>query len=61
MSARDRIRQALVAAGLSDRPDLYDSNIHSWRCEYPDQWGRCTCLDDLVEDLVAAANEPEET
>ena len=60
MSVRDRIRQALVAAGLSDRPDLYDSNIHSWRCEYPDRYGHCTCLDELVDGLVAAANDQEE-
>ena len=60
MSARDRIRRALIEAGLSDRPDLYDSNIHSWRCEYPDRYGHCTCLDELVDDLVTVANEPEE-
>ena len=60
MTARDRIRRALIEAGLSDRPDLYDSNIHSWRCEYPGRYGHCTCLDDLVDDLVEAADKQEE-
>ena len=60
MSSRDRIRQALIDAGLSDRPDRDDSSIHSWRCEHPDLYGHCTCLDELVDDLVAVANEPEE-
>ena len=60
MSARDRIRQALIEAGLSDRPDRDDSDIHSWRCSHPGQWGRCTCLDDLVDDLVEAAGNQEE-
>lgn len=39
--------------GLTDRPDQYDSSIHSWRCEYPDHYGPCSCFSDLVSDLAA--------
>lgn len=54
---RDKVRAVLVSAGLSDRPDLYDSSIHSWRCEHPDRYSHCTCLDDLVDDLTTLVRD----
>ncbi|HKY57619.1 MAG TPA: HNH endonuclease signature motif containing protein [Aeromicrobium sp.] len=43
------IRDELVANGLEQ-----GSSLHSWRCDYPDYYGKCDCLDELVADLVAA-------
>src|SRR5699024_12593684 len=39
-------------AGLTDRPEQFGDGIHGWRCEYPDRYGRCDCLADLIGDLV---------
>lgn len=46
------VAEVLRGAGLSDRPDLYDSSIHSWRCEHPDRYGHCDCFAELVSDLA---------
>ncbi|MDU2072532.1 MAG: hypothetical protein E7E98_08495 [Cutibacterium avidum] len=56
-SLRERIDTVLQGAGLSPRPDEFDSSIHSWRCKYPDRYGRCTCLAELVDDLVRAVTD----
>lgn len=40
--------------GLSPEPHLYDSSIHSWRCEHPDRYGPCACFQELRDDLTAA-------
>jgi len=48
------IAEALRGVGLSDKPDEFDSSIHSWRCEHPDRYGRCKCFEETVADLVAA-------
>ena len=50
---REQIAEVLRGIGLSDLPDEYDSSIHSWRCEHPEIYGRCSCFDDAVNDLVA--------
>lgn len=50
MSGRDAIEKALAENGV-------DSGIHSWRCEYPDRYGPCTCLEELVDDLNAVAGD----
>lgn len=48
----EEIVAVLRAHGLSDRPDLYDSSIHSWRCAHPDRYGPCDCFAELVSDLA---------
>jgi hypothetical protein len=30
---------------------------HTWRCEYPERYGACTCIDDLTKDIVSALND----
>lgn len=52
-------REAQLKAGLNltlvengierEAPD----DLHSWRCEYPDRYGPCTCVEDLLNDLVS--------
>lgn len=48
------LAEALRAGGLTDKPDEYDSDIHSWRCRYPDIYGPCSCFQELLSDLAAA-------
>lgn len=48
---RAAITTALAENGVNSRAP---SGIHSWRCEYPDRYGPCSCLDELVDDLVRA-------
>lgn len=51
---KDIIEQVLRGAGLSDVPAECDSDIHSWRCSYPETYGDCTCFADLIDDLAKA-------
>lgn len=53
------VRGVLVGAGLTDRPEQFGDGIHGWRCEYPDRYGRCDCLTDLIDDLVRLVRERE--
>lgn len=54
---KQKIRAVLEGAGLSDNPEEFDSSIHSWRCEYPDTYGQCTCFQELLDQLVALSTE----
>jgi hypothetical protein len=58
---RDRLEAALRGAGLSDDPGQFDSDMHSWRCKYPDIYGPCSCFSDLLDDLLNAAKTPAPT
>ena len=49
---RDQIEQTLRGWGLTDRPEEFDGDIHSWRCSHPDIYGRCTCFEDLLNELA---------
>jgi hypothetical protein len=51
-STENDVARVLREHGLSDRPDQFDSSIHSWRCEHPDRYGPCSCFADLVADLT---------
>lgn len=46
---REAITQALTDNGLSGIGEL-----HSWRCQFPQTYGECTCIADLVDDVVKA-------
>lgn len=48
----EQLRTYLEEVGLTDRPEQYGDGIHGWRCELPDLYGRCDCLDNVVADLV---------
>lgn len=48
----ERVENILRGAGLTDEPDVFDSNIHSWRCEHPDRYGKCDCFQLLVKELA---------
>lgn len=56
---RTKIEDILIGAGLTDEPWDYDSSIHSWRCEHPDRYGKCTHLQELVNDLWEMVTEHE--
>jgi len=30
------------------------NSLHSWRCEYPDHYGKCDCLEQTADEILAA-------
>lgn len=64
MSTDERIVEVKAAIvrvlrenGLTDEPEKYDGDIHSWRCTYPDRYGHCSCFKDLADDLADAVTD----
>jgi hypothetical protein len=53
MPDREAIEKVMRGAGLSDEPQQFDSSIHSWRCEHPDRYGKCSCFQELAAELLA--------
>lgn len=51
---REALANTLRAQGLTDEPEKFDGNIHSWRCEHPDRYGRCACFAELTDAILAA-------
>jgi hypothetical protein len=53
-SLTDRITEALApelrANCVSEDPN---NGFHSWRCEYPDLYGKCDCFQELLTDLAS--------
>ena len=43
----EAVAEALRAEGA-------DTNIHGWRCEYPDRYGPCDCVTEAAKAAVAA-------
>jgi hypothetical protein len=44
---------------LNDEGGRPGHSIHSWRCEYPDQYGACDCARVLVRLMLEAAVEAD--
>lgn len=56
MSIRDELTRALAKNGINgDGKD--QAPFHSWRCEYPERYGPCQCLRELLEDLEAVVRK----
>jgi hypothetical protein len=53
VTLRGEVERVLRENGLSDEPGKYDSSIHSWRCDFPDIYGQCSCFAELADELVA--------
>ena len=43
------LRRVLAENGISGNHD----GLHGWRCAYPDRYGECSCVDELVSEIVA--------
>lgn len=52
------IRGVLIAHGVDSTEN---QGLHGWRCRYPENYGPCTCFDDLVADLEALPHKPRVT
>ncbi len=50
----DAIREAVIAALAENCIGEPGSDMHSWRCAYPDRYGPCDCLAETVTDVIAA-------
>lgn len=44
---RDALKKVLLSEGCSP-----GSSIHSWRCEYPERYGDCDCVGEVVDQLL---------
>jgi len=53
----EAIEAVLRGAGLTDKPDEFDSDIHSWRCGHPKTYGPCDCFQELVSELAEVRRE----
>lgn len=56
---RSDLDEVLRGSGISDQPETFDSDIHSWRCAHPDRYGRCSCFTELIDDLVPIVKKHE--
>lgn len=52
---RDEFRRILGENGL-EAP----GSLHGWRCEHPDIYGPCDCLDGLLDDLSVVVSQIKE-
>lgn len=59
--AKDLRQEFLKVLASNGIMGIAPSSIHSWRCEYPDQYGPCQCVEDLLDDLMAVVQQPLET
>ena len=50
----DEARQA-AAKALLDEGGGPGNGLHSWRCEYPDRYGPCDCVQEVADLILAAA------
>lgn len=44
----------VVAKVISEEGGEPGSSLHSWRCEYPDRYGECSCVAETAEEIVKA-------
>lgn len=55
-NAPEQAREVEVVRGVLRDHGLEQGGggLHSWRCDHPDRYGECDCLDELLADLHAA-------
>lgn len=47
----NNVEALLRGWGLTDTPEEFSDGIHSWRCEHPARYRRCTCFQEAVSEL----------
>lgn len=50
----DEARKA-AAKALLDEGGGPGNSFHSWRCEYPDRYGPCDCVQEVADSILAVA------
>ena len=50
----DEAAEQLIAQTISEQGGDPGSSIHSWRCEYPDRYGNCDCVEQAARAILAA-------
>ena len=48
----DVLARAMYAEGMGP-----DCGIHSWRCEHPDRYGKCACVEEVAADIAQAVRD----
>ncbi len=46
---RETVTRVLAENGVEGNYEM-----HSWRCNYPDRYGPCDCVETLIDELVEA-------
>lgn len=44
-----------AAKAMTDEGAAPGNSIHGWRCEYPDRYGPCDCVNEVARAALAAA------
>lgn len=47
---RETLRRIFAEQGF----DINGASPHSWRCDYPDRYGDCTCVDEMIDAVLGA-------
>lgn len=47
-------RVEIVARVINDNGGQPGNSIHGWRCQYPDQYGKCDCVEQTAREILAA-------
>lgn len=57
-SSGDKAVLSKVARVLHDEGCGPGTSIHGWRCEHPDRYGPCNCVDELADAVLAVLDLP---
>ena len=50
------LRERLLKALQDNAADVVENQgLHGWRCQYPEAYGACDCVERLLDDLVSAS------
>jgi hypothetical protein len=44
----------IVERELNQNGASAGEGIHSWRCEYPEMYGACECVEETARDIITA-------
>lgn len=45
---------ATIARVIVEEGGAPGNGLHSWRCEYPERYGACDCVEETAREIVAA-------
>lgn len=53
-------RIAVIARVISRVGGDPGNSIHGWRCEHPERYGKCDCVEQIARTILAALERPAE-
>lgn len=52
---RETLRRIFAEQGF----DVNGASPHSWRCDYPDRYGNCDCVDEMIDAVLKQTDYAE--